>query len=283
MHNVQSEKITYVYIDQTNETIPRVFYVGKGKLRRVKDEIRNKKHSAIAKRFGINRVIIFETFDEIFANEIEKLKIIEYGTLAHGYHVSDDDFGSNFTSGGEGFSGVFQEERLRRKNVMTSRWNDQEERKRLIDIQNTESVKKKKSDAMKRWTSSPLGQEHVKFSLEKARLSITKEARAQGQNKEETKQLKSMIMKEYCKDEDVRRNKSEHAKKNWLSEEYRLKQKESRKNVKVSEDVKKRISEKLKGHIVSEETKAKIREAVRLANLRKLKIELEESPELPAS
>lgn len=277
MYPIESKKIIHVYIDQTNEPIPRIFYVGKGNIRRIKDNHRNKKHDAIMNRFGMTRVIVLETFDEEFANLVEKMKIIECGTLARGYHVCDEDFGSNFTAGGEGFSGVFDEERKRRKEKMESRWKDNDERKRLTEIQNGESVKMKKSNAMKEWLNSDAGREHIRNSLELARNSITREARVQGQNRPETKKLKSEIMKNFCDDEKVKKFKSENAKKFWESEEYREKQKESRKNFKMSDSTKKAISDKLRGHSVSEETRAKIREAVRLAHLKKKLIDPEQA------
>ena len=256
MHTITKK---FVYVDKTLETNPRIFYVGKGSKRRVDQLKRNKKHSAISKRFGIQRIVVFETHDENEANKKEIDLIKEYKTLAKGYHVSDEDFGCNFTKGGEGLSGISEVEKVRRSDRMKSRWSNQKEREKLVKIQNSENTKNKKSEAMKSWISTEAGKEHMLRSLELARNSVTHEARVEGQNRSETKKLKSDLMKKHCSDPEVKMKKSEDAKKNWSSQEYREKQKKSRDGWKPSEEMKEKIRKKLLGHFVSEETKEKMR------------------------
>jgi hypothetical protein len=104
--NTKKEKLrkVFVYVDYTNEETPRAFYVGKGLKKRVKSLKReNDHHKSICKLYGIQRVIIYETFDDKHAREIEILKIKEFHTF-----YSDPDynqFGCNATLGGDGCSG----------------------------------------------------------------------------------------------------------------------------------------------------------------------------------
>lgn len=70
---------------------------------RVKDLRRNKKHRNIAIKHGLDRRIVFETFDHQVANQIEIHLIAELKT-----HV-DHGFGANFTHGGDGVIGHAQE------------------------------------------------------------------------------------------------------------------------------------------------------------------------------
>lgn len=246
MHRRLDSQIKFVYVDQTLEIEPRIFYVGKGNLVRVRSLKRNKKHKAISERYGCERVVIATTKDDFAASELEIEKIAEYNTFARDYHVCDDDFGCNFTRGGEGFSGVAQVEKQRRSIMMSARWSDPEQRSVLTQLQNSEETKHKKSLAMKAWIETPDGAKHLRLSLDMAREAVTTEARVKGQNQPETKELKSKRMKEHCSKIETKDKKSADAKRNWTSDEYREKQKQSREGWLPSEEHKRQISEKLK-------------------------------------
>lgn len=95
------DDVWYVYVDRTadNDT---PFYVGKGNSGRVKKIQRNRKHSNISKKHGLNRTIIAEVRFEEDAFEIEKLKIAELHTF-----IDDPEatrLACNMTMGGEGVS-----------------------------------------------------------------------------------------------------------------------------------------------------------------------------------
>ena len=57
----------YVYVDWTNEFEPRPFYVGLGSLDRTRNFRRNWSHTTIRKKFGMTRVVVFETDDRLRA------------------------------------------------------------------------------------------------------------------------------------------------------------------------------------------------------------------------
>ena len=91
----------FVYEDWTKEINPRCFYVGKGRKRRINCLLRNKKHTNISVCYGIDRKIVFQTFDENLAFELEMELIKKHNTFSTG---ETNVFGANFTSGGEGVS-----------------------------------------------------------------------------------------------------------------------------------------------------------------------------------
>lgn len=77
----------------------KVFYVGKGKLRRHLSRCgRNVKWNNIVNKHGFKSEIVYENLNEIEAFELEKDTIIEMR-----YHFQD--YMSNMTDGGEGTSG----------------------------------------------------------------------------------------------------------------------------------------------------------------------------------
>lgn len=90
----------FVYVNWTREVIPRPFYVGKGDSSRVTFLKRNRKHKNISSKYGNNRIVSLETFDESFAFEIEVQLIEEQKTF-----YLDSRVGCNFTRGGEGPTG----------------------------------------------------------------------------------------------------------------------------------------------------------------------------------
>jgi hypothetical protein len=90
----------YVYMDYTNDFIP--FYVGKGKLHRIKQKRRNKKHTNISNIYGFNREIIeVESEQAAFELEIKLIKDLKLNYCKN----KDNHFACNFTYGGEGSSG----------------------------------------------------------------------------------------------------------------------------------------------------------------------------------
>lgn len=86
-----------VYVDITNNGIP--FYCGQGNYTRLKYLRRNKKHSNIAKKYGLNRLIVHETehlYEALFM-EIYWIKNLHL-------FVSDPEthkLACNFTTGGD--------------------------------------------------------------------------------------------------------------------------------------------------------------------------------------
>jgi len=92
----------YVYVDWTTEDVPRPFYVGKGKLSRVNYRIRNKHHTNIVAKYGLNRVSQ-EVNDEQTAFKEERLLIAKLHTYV--YDIEYNGLGCNYTKGGEGSSG----------------------------------------------------------------------------------------------------------------------------------------------------------------------------------
>lgn len=91
-------KPVFVYVDWTEEEIPRPFYVGLGHKRRVNAIHRNNKHTGMRRKFGFHREIVFGTADRDAAQSLEIQLIAEYKT----YHYDDiEGIGCNFTRGGE--------------------------------------------------------------------------------------------------------------------------------------------------------------------------------------
>ena len=105
-----------VYVDYTTEQEPRPFYVGKGNDARIADLKRNKLHSSIVKKYGIERKVVFETDDEQEALATEVKLIAEYKTFVSRELESDDHWGANLTMGGEGISGWLHSEESKKKN-----------------------------------------------------------------------------------------------------------------------------------------------------------------------
>ena len=90
-----------IYVDYTLEKIPRPFYVGKGMNDRVSRIKRNKYHTSIMNKYGIDRRIVFVTNIESEAFIKERQLIAELKTFFGG----EGCWGANFTLGGEGPSG----------------------------------------------------------------------------------------------------------------------------------------------------------------------------------
>jgi hypothetical protein len=86
--------VFYVYLDWTLELEPRVYYVGKGKIKRIQMRERNSDWKAIADQHGWRREIVLTTQDETYAYEMEKELVSRYNTF-HGW-------GANLNEGGPG-------------------------------------------------------------------------------------------------------------------------------------------------------------------------------------
>lgn len=100
---MEQKNIFFIYLDKTNKN--RVFYVGKGKIKRTKNITkRNKLWHRIAAKYGHKREIIFATKDESFAFLLEIKLIKEYKTFAKSCN-NGSGWGANLTEGGQGVSG----------------------------------------------------------------------------------------------------------------------------------------------------------------------------------
>ena len=119
-----------VYVDYTKEPDPRPFYVGKGSEGRVRDFKRNDLHESIAKKYGIERRVEFETDNEQEAFEKERELINRYRTFMN---HEPGQWGANFTQGGDGTSG-WQPSKETRKRIGDNQrgWKHTEESKKAI-------------------------------------------------------------------------------------------------------------------------------------------------------
>lgn len=102
MKTLKLNKRFGVYVDYTVSEPRKVFYVGKGLQGRIRNFKRNKLHTNIANKYGIERILALETNDhtEAITKEIEL--IATYKTYVYGENYI---FGANFTRGGEGATG----------------------------------------------------------------------------------------------------------------------------------------------------------------------------------
>lgn len=108
-----SSKIFYIYLDKTDDG--RIFYVGKGYLKRTQDfENRNQYWKFIANKYGVAREVILATKDEKFAFEIEIYLIAKFKTCETMWQPGEG-WGCNFTIGGEGRSGSVASLETRKK------------------------------------------------------------------------------------------------------------------------------------------------------------------------
>jgi hypothetical protein len=160
--HVPDVRTAYGYCDYTDDGRP--FYVGIGKICRVKTQKRNNKHASIANKHGLHRHIELDLTGEYsivwkLLCEWEKKKIVEYNT----FHVPGN-IGCNFTLGGDGFLGFkrikSQEERKRISDLAKERYKDPEARRKLgeaIHQAKLDPVKlQHHADAQKKRYSDPL-------------------------------------------------------------------------------------------------------------------------------
>lgn len=106
----------FVYVDLTLEKIPRAFYVGKGNKARVSGKgSYNELWQHIDKKYGHERIVIYETHSEQDALDVE---IATITTLKTRSHKTDGHWGANHTDGGEGISGyVYSIEQRQRMSI----------------------------------------------------------------------------------------------------------------------------------------------------------------------
>lgn len=97
-----------VYRDSTTESLPRVFYLGKGTESRVNGshaKLRNELHVNISKKYGIIREVVFETDDasEAYLKEVE---LIAFHKTYVGPSHDKGNWGANLDRGGMGGIGT---------------------------------------------------------------------------------------------------------------------------------------------------------------------------------
>lgn len=93
----------YVYVDWTTEPSPRPFYVGKGTVARVQRVLRSKHHSAVMRKYGLERKVLVSFLAERDALDHEIELIAEHHTYV--YDSRYNGIGCNHTVGGDGISG----------------------------------------------------------------------------------------------------------------------------------------------------------------------------------
>jgi len=141
----------FVYEDWTLESQPRCFYVGKGKRNRVSGRKRNKHHTNIMNKHGLDRRVVMGPVTNIEACRLERSLIAERRTYVHAINYV---FGANYTEGGEGRIGPLSEKQKRQIGVRASRENLSDEtlekmRNSHLGRRQTEDTKRKISVAMK--------------------------------------------------------------------------------------------------------------------------------------
>lgn len=101
--NSQANRVYFVYVDWTLETIPRAFYVGMGDKHRTGLRDRNELWKRVAAKHGWRREVVIATKSKEFAFEYEMELIVKFNT----YHY-DNPHGCNFTHGGDGSHGGYR-------------------------------------------------------------------------------------------------------------------------------------------------------------------------------
>lgn len=181
----------YVYVDWTEEDSPRPFYVGKGNERRIANLSRNEFHNNVKRKHGLRREIVLETSDETEAYQREVELIYELHTFVNddlwngigtnltpggeGIRLPSEETRLKLAQNGrlgcdvrwgkpeshkraseihkivQNRSDVKQRKRVDSSVSMKKRWQNEDERARLTQIQNSDETKQKKSEAMKRY------------------------------------------------------------------------------------------------------------------------------------
>ena len=167
-----------VYVDYTTEDVPRPFYVGKGKDRRIRLRDRNELHRRISEKYGIDRRVIFETDDENEAFAQEIALIAEYKTCIY---AGNDHWGANFTLGGEGTSGNLRPDQYGDKHPMWGK-------------HHTEESKRKNSKSNKISTAGEKNGMYGKHHSEETKKKIGEKSRGHIDS-EETRRKKSEAAK----------------------------------------------------------------------------------------
>lgn len=119
----------YVYVDYTKESPPRPFYVGKGNESRVANLKRNRKHTSIKNKYGIERKIVLETLNEqeAFDKEINLIKELN----------TQKGIGCNMTSGGEGIKGHNEVKIIGESKELTLNFNSMREVAKYFNLHHT--------------------------------------------------------------------------------------------------------------------------------------------------
>lgn len=214
----------YVYVDWTTEEVPRPFYVGKGKVGRLRVMFRrNSRHTNTAKKYGLDRRVALETSNEKLSFE-EKRLILELHTYVH--DPDYDGFGCNFTVGDAGASGTIHTE---------------ESRRHMSDAAK-ECAKRGVSDETRRKIGEA---SHQRVVLDETRKKIS------ARNRERKHTLETRV------------KMSESAKKRGFTQEHRdhLKEARLRSEYNVSDETREKLSAARRGCKASEETRQRMREA----------------------
>lgn len=127
----------FVYVDRTSDGRP--FYVGKGNAGRVRLSRRNKLHSNIAAKHGLQRSVVFVTSVEQEALDHERVLIAEHKTQ----HGMEGHWGANLTEGGEGLSNPSP--------VVRQKMSESQKSRGPVSI----SSRQRMSEAVKRWCADP--------------------------------------------------------------------------------------------------------------------------------
>jgi hypothetical protein len=158
-----------VYVDYTKEELPRPFYVGKGNSSRVSNLKRNKLHTNISNKHGIERHIVLDTDDEELALRHECELIAEYKTCIY----DEGSWGANFTRGGEGTSGMKHSEETKRKNSESNKLSTTGEKNGMYGKHHSEETRKKigeKSKGRKDSESTRLKKSKASMGKSKGRV-----------------------------------------------------------------------------------------------------------------
>lgn len=150
----------HVYVDRTDESMPRVFYVGKGMMRRVRQKTRSKHHMNISGKYGCVREVVFSTDDEslAFAEEIRLISL--HRTFVYGAEYSG--FGCNYTRGGDGAAGATHTLSLKTRQLLSEQ---KKGNRNALGYRKTMEQRLNQSRAMKGHAVSEETREKIRSSL----------------------------------------------------------------------------------------------------------------------
>lgn len=252
--------VYFAYVDWTLEASPRVFYVGKGNLKRTQKRERNTYWKNIAAKHGWRREVLLATKDESFAFEEEKRHIAEFGTFEDG---TLGRWGANLTEGGEGASGYkhTQETRQKLSEMREGKipWN-----KGVTHSEETCLLISQKATGRK---LPPRSEEH------RAKMSVLRKGKT-GESwckpwTEEQREHASEIQKEIQNKPEVKQRKSVAARAVWERLEFRDKIVEAQRIAQNKPEVRERNAAAQRGKKRSEETRIKMSVAAKLREAHK--------------
>lgn len=221
----------FVYVDYTIEEVPRPYYVGYGQIERLNESRRNTHHENISKKYGLTRVIVFETDDLAEAKQHEIDTIASLHTF-----VGDPEyvFGTNYTIGGDGSTGHPQppitdkhREAIRRAN---SRPKSEETRQKM-----REAAQRRASDpawrakmsevSIERWKNDEYRERVISKTTGKKRTDVQIERLSEAQNDSWQDQGKrdraSSSAKKRFEDPEARDRVAESMRQLWKDPTYR--------------------------------------------------------------